>query len=308
MNADFKSSLHSLEKPSVVCFLIVNYIKDLPALSIGSCLRASDSDIVVGYLNEEDLRDIPASPRIKSLKLEIPLEFGNKIDYLHGTYQDFNQPEFFRLVALKWKLFEELFRRGYGHVVYSDMDIIWFRDAAEELRVTHEEFPSVQALIQTDTDKPASPRLCMGIFSIVDSKNVFELMQDCYARQVKATDDGKKISDDDVVTDYYIRLGMPGWIMQLSQTMYPTGRLINSYGGRRMFPGIGHPSPAIFHANWVIGLQSKLLLMRLAAKIISPDRPRDLNLNWILAYKFVRLFLGLKKQKIRQFLSDRHPG
>jgi hypothetical protein len=92
-------------KDTIICFLVVNYIPFLPTLSIGSCLAATDCSIVVGYIHEDDLRELPISPRITRLNLQNVPGCEQILTAVHsGDYKKFGTQDFFNLVQLKWYL------------------------------------------------------------------------------------------------------------------------------------------------------------------------------------------------------------
>lgn len=244
----------------------------MPRIAITSCLANSESKIVVGYLDESAVSDIPENPRISFLKLD---KIENlEIKSTNNNYLAYDTFDFFALVAYKWLLFKKLFAQGVNHIIYCDLDVIWFTDVSKLLIETHKEITESKVLIQSATTKASSPRLCMGLASFVNSKEVFELIDDCFEMHVKEINAGNQIGDDDVISKYYAQNGYPSWIRELPQIAYPVGNMINSYKNRSVFPGLNPPKPAIFHANYTIGQNNKILLLKIAQRIIMKRRNR----------------------------------
>ena len=88
---------------TVVTFLVINQIEELPVASIQSVLDNSESEIRVGYLNEQDINNLKISSRVQFIRLQpIP-----NLD-LSGVYKDFSETLFYQIVQLKWQLIETL--------------------------------------------------------------------------------------------------------------------------------------------------------------------------------------------------------
>lgn len=116
-----------------------------------------------------------------------------------------------------------------------------------------------------------------------------------------------KVGDDDIVTMLYSEKGFPDWFVELPQSTFPVGNMLNLYIRKSYFPGLSSPKPFIFHANYVVGLQNK----RLMTRIFMRDNPPlglkvNLSLKWrfILVLKGLRLFFGTKRVQIRAFKED----
>lgn len=249
----------------VVVYLIINKIQQMPKMAIESCLRQSNSKIVIGYLKESDLFDIPRDPRISVLQLE-ELEY-LKFAVVSQEYFSFDTADFFTLVAYKWLLFKKLFELGEKHLIYSDLDVIWFSNVSKSLSETHNEISNCKVLVQSATTVASSPRLCMGLASFINSKEVLDLINECFALHLKAIIAGLKLGDDDIISDFYKNNNYPEWIRELPQVTFPVGMLINAYSYKTVFPGLYASKPQIFHANYTIGERNKILLLRIAQNI-----------------------------------------
>jgi hypothetical protein len=105
-----------------------------------------------------------------------------------------------------------------------------------------------------------------------------------------------------VVTLINRELGFPVWITELPQTTFPVGRMLKLYKKNSVMPGLSSPIPFIFHANYVVGLQNKRLLLKLFINKYSiRDRKHNLGIRlWcVLNIKRLRHVVRL----IRNFLS-----
>lgn len=247
--------------------------------------------IVVGYIDDEDIEGLPTGQRILYLRIptkNIDFNFSGTKDYL-----PFDRQMFFVLVAYKWELFRLLFECGVSQVIYSDLDVIWFADLSEFLAHAHRQIPGAKVFVQSATVDPSRPQLCMGLISMLNSPEVIKMISDCFGEHYSKAISGEKIGDDDVITDYYSRMHYPSWIRELPQSTFPVGMLVNLLHRTSGFPGLVSVRPLMFHANFVVGLKNKLLLLKIAGSLID-GRNRYSQLT---AEQRLRLFL----KSVRQF-------
>lgn len=285
---------------SAVCLLIINMIEELPQLAIRSILANTNARIFIGYCRIEDLVDVPRDDRITPVLLEHSEQTNLNIS-VNSVYADFDSEGFYRLVTLKWSLLRKIFGMGYTHVVYSDLDVIWLKDVAGILSKTHSSNNQIECLIQSFTSDPAEPRLCMGLLSVMNTSKVIDFLNDCESLHIRETNRGNYIGDDDIVTYLFRDRGYPNWIRELPQGEFPVGNFLNLYTRKTLFPGLAHPTPAIFHANFVVGLRNKRLLLRV---FMSPAQRKilgaDLGMYWriLLLAKRVRIKVGTLRKSL----------
>ena len=148
------------------------------------------------------------------------------------------------------------------------------------------------------TESMVDPKLCMGIISIWNCETTIDFIKECQRRHQKFTDEGSYIGDDDVITSLYHELNFPNWIAELPQSTYPVGKFANLYAKREIFPGLRQKTPMIFHANYVVGLRNKRLLLRISSKQLGLQNGIKLSFKWkfILLAKRLRL-IGRRIQR-----------
>ena len=281
-----------LNRNEIVCFLIVNYIPYLPSISVGSCLTATDCPIVIGYLNEDDLRDIPASPRITRLDLREIASCRTILGQIDsGVYRHFGTQDFFNLVQLKWYLFLELMCAGFQRVIYSDIDTVWVQDAVAMTNVKNADF-FVQ--IQDVTVDMRNPRLCMGFISIVNNPTTFKMIEICAQENERRLLTGEQIGDDDIISDYYRDQGYPNWIQTLPQLAFPTGNMLTQYISKPAFRPVEPPKPIIFHANYIIGQKNKAIVLERFSNRLNLRTAFELSLGEKLILNFSFFMVRLK--------------
>lgn len=253
-------------------FLLVNKIKHLPRIAINSALINSNANLVIGYINELDIRDLPIHRRITYVKLDesrLPS---------HG-YSSYEDQEFFEIVKLKWKLFSKLQEISETKVIcYLDLDVILLKNFEEMISNFFIKNPTKLVLVQDDSVRPDIPQLCMGMFAFRNIPSAEEIFATCSKIHMDKSKAEKRIGDDEIITQFYV--DDPNQISLLPQSTFPTGRLINTFIHNSNFIGISTAPPYIFHANYLVGTRKKsLVLARIAIK--SGLKPKDLGIGFL---------------------------
>ena len=284
---------------TAVTFLLVNEIDELPQVAIGSVLKNSECHIFIGFINVKDLSNIPESPRITLINLSelVNLEeiLGTKFDYgLNLAYRDFSETDFYRIVSLKWSLISNIFAKGYKSVIYSDLDLLWLSDASAVIINAFNARSDIHLQIQSFSWDLSDPRLCMGISAFRDCDEVRSLLENCQKNHLEGLATNPYLGDDDVITKMYADLNYPSWVSELPQSSFPVGRMLNLYK-KSSFPGLEMQAPVIFHANYVVGIKNKRLLLRIINRQLGdPNKALKWNLYWqlYLIYKKLRSYIG----------------
>jgi hypothetical protein len=260
---------------TLICFLVVNKMEKLPQIAIESAYRTSSGDICIGYLRKEDLPNLPSSPRIKYIQLDL---LGFESDSTQ-TYQSFSEDSFYQIVQYKWSLLNHVLQLDYRYVIYSDTDVFWNLDPIQEIETAFAGLSRVNIQIQSFTDSLNQPRLCMGFVAFRNNTETRDFIHLCQERHKSDAIQMEKVGDDDVVTRLYVELERPNWIIELPQTTFPVGRMLKLFALNSLYPGLASPTPFIFHANYVIGLKNKILLIRIfMAKYSQNSHRRKLSL------------------------------
>jgi hypothetical protein len=245
----------------VVALLIVNDLGILPNIVIKSILRATSSPVIVGYVNEFDVKNLPKDQRIQLINLNDSfLDLDLKIR--DRKYESWDDDSFFSLVQLKWHLLKTVLRKFPNrHLIYSDIDVLWIKDATSFVNDCLSTFKKVDFMIQNYTTNPMQPRLCMGFLALRNSPSSLEVIDKCSLlhRDMLATN--PRTGDDDVITAYFNSSDEPEKFLHLPQSTFPVGNLANLYSRRMLYPGLIPEAPFIFHANHVVGIQRKIELI-----------------------------------------------
>jgi len=247
---------------SVVCFLVINKIRELPEISISSVLERTSANIIVGYLHQQDIQTLPQSSRIEFIDLNPMLEESEKdISNAAGSYIPFDREDFFDLVRIKWKLFAEVLCK-YDALIYSDVDVIWLQDVHSSITQSFTELGDLEVLVQDASYRPGRTQLCMGMFACRASDFVREMIEVCNKLHAEGRAKKMRYSDDDAITEFYLSHPHGGKIMKLPQASFPVGNFLNLFLPFSLFRGLRPAPPYIFHANYVVGERRKLVLLK----------------------------------------------
>ena len=282
---------------SVIGFLVVNRNSDLPYLSILSALKNSDSNICIGFIREVDIIGLPSSSRISFVKLD-PEAVG--IVAQEQKYMDFSTVEFYKIVQLKWQLLEKLIQTKYDYVFYSDFDVIWLKNPILEIIQSFKISDELHVMIQSFTTTPSEIRLCMGFVAFRNSQVSRDFLTAAKNLHSQLFLDNQRIGDDDVVTRIYRDANQPRWMRELPQATFPVGSLLNLFSKKNSFPGLSAPIPYIFHANYVVGLRNKRIIMYLILKRFSqiPISVTYFRFVTLVILKRFKYFIARKKKQL----------
>jgi len=294
------------QKDVCICFLVINQTDELPLLAITAAASLKKTRVIIGYVNPLDLPPLPISEKLEIVQLD-PSAIPGLQKSLGDNYRDFANLDFYKIVQLKWQLISIALRRDFKYIIYADTDIVFSSDPIPAILSTFETRPKAEILIQSFTSIPAEPKLCMGFVAFRNTKLITNFISEAESRHRKEILSNPKVGDDDIVTMLYSEKGFPDWFVELPQSTFPVGNMLNLYIRKSYFPGLSSPKPFIFHANYVVGLQNK----RLMTRIFMRDNPPlglkvNLSLKWrfILVLKGLRLFFGTKRVQIRAFKED----
>jgi len=293
----------------LVCYLVVGKLRDMPRMAIESFLRVTKSRALVGYLNESDLPDIPFGDRVSTLQLDV-----NSIPGLQDVrgesseYFDFSEVGFYRIVQLKWQLLLSSLEMNFEFVIYCDTDVLWLKNPLVTLANTFDARKNVSIQIQNFTQSGSEPKLCMGFVAFRKCEETLVFIEECRDLHMLKMNGDSKVGDDDIVTELYLSKGQPSYLYELPQFYFPVGMQLNAYSKRNLFPGLSSPVPYIYHANYVVGLNNKRLLMRLFLNLHKVKLNKSkLGVGWkvILLLKRSRLMVGTFRLQIKTFLNRR---
>jgi hypothetical protein len=268
-----------------ICFLVINEVRELPTLSIRSVQEQTNTPIFVGYFRERDISRLPRHDQITYIKI------GKLPEDEESNYQNFGTDAFYDAVSKKWELISKVLKLGYEFVIYNDIDLVWVRDAGLEITKTFGSNRGIQVLVQSLTECPSEPSLCMGFLALRNSEFTVNFIKECAKKNLASRTRSEMIGDDEIITEMYKNLNFDSRIRELPQTTFPVGYSIKLFKGFSPMPGIAQASPYIFHANYVVGETNKRILLRLFLghkRLMKLGFKRDYLLSVIFALKWIK--------------------
>lgn len=268
-----------------ICFLVINEVKELPTLSIRSVQEQTSAPIFVGYFRERDISQLPKHDQITYIKIsDLPEDE-------ESNYQNFGTDAFYDAVSKKWELIRKVLNLGYEFVIYNDIDLVWVRDAGQEITKTFSSNRGIQVLVQSLTESPSVPSLCMGLLALRNSEFTVNFVNKCERENLASRNRSEKIGDDEIITEMYKNLNFDSRIRELPQFTFPVGYAIRLFKGFSPMPGIAQASPYIFHANYVVGETNKRILLRLflgRRRLMKLGFRKDYRLSAIFVLKWIK--------------------
>jgi len=272
-------------KESLICLLIVGNSEPMSSIVLKSIVKNSSSRILVGYIDVSDIANLSLPDDTIYFDLSLSLELTGK------AYRGFDDSSFFQIVRLKWELISHAMSLSYKTVIYSDLDVIWLRNAAECVEDTFKQFSTPKVLIQSFTRGTELPCLCMGFVALKVDPQTQHFIDLCKKRHTELSTANTMLGDDEVVSQVFRDMDYPGWIRELPQSTFPTGNIYPLYIRHFRFRKMERVRPYILHLNYVVGIESKLLLL-IYLKYLS-----TLKLDSISPKTQLKIFMGTLKKK-----------
>lgn len=255
-------SRSSSNSNTAICLLLINKIDTLPLLSIESIRNYSSNPIYIGYLDFKDVEDLSEISNIIFIDLSESAELLELSNDSSKGYSDYSSEYFFSLVQLKWQLFKEVLSdENIEYLVYTDADVLWLDKASDYVVSIFENNFDIHVCVQDATFKNSRRDLCMGFFAMRNSSETRALINECSELHKASLKTNSRIGDDEIISIYFAQEGNRKMFNLLPQMGFPVGSLINAYQDKSPFSGLVLGRPYIFHANYVVGVKRKALLM-----------------------------------------------
>lgn len=265
----------------------------MPNIALRSIFAATAHPIYLGFVNFSDVEEFQSNPRIILIDLGKDYhDLGLGISEM--SYTDWTNDDFFKIVQLKWSLLNKVLGMGFDFVVYSDLDVIWQLDAFQEVARCFIARPGISIQIQSFTRSSDQPKLCMGFVAFRNDLNSRAFIAESAKRHTQELQTDSRVGDDDIATLLYIEREFPTWIYELPQTTFPVGVSLNLFRSKPAFPGLIAQEPFIYHANFVVGLSNKVLLMKV---FLEKEQRKLLGANFTVSEKVL-----LESKKLRYLI------
>lgn len=241
-----------------ICLLVVGRLGKSAELSLDSILDLNPKRICISadengkewilertYLKKQDVLCFHNPTREDFQQIGI--------QEAHSGYSEFGQERFIRLTALKWRLISESLRlHPESDVMFSDLDILWFKAPGPEL---FEQVNQTLALVQDDSNISSNMRhYCTGIMIWFNFPESIQSLRKIYERQVANLQNSVLVPDEPTFNTWVKEEDMSEVrVLALDSAKYVVGHRYFSYSlSRNKIKNIH-----AFHANYVIGERAK---------------------------------------------------
>jgi hypothetical protein len=263
-------------------------------IALRSILAHSNATIYIGHVHSADILDLPSDPRILYVNLDEFSESEVTAPSL-DTYSDYSTNEFYKIVMHKWRLFDKVFEMSQASfLLYVDLDVIWFSDVYKYVTQSFSKFDAIDVLIQDATDEIFEPALCMGVLALRRTNFTYSLINKCAEMHREKMLQNSKIGDDTVITEFFEMGANREKFLLLPQKTFPVGNLASAFYRFGIFPGLQSPFPYIFHANYVVGVKRKVLLMFAVGRELNKLESFNLTRSKRMIYSTELILRGLK--------------
>jgi len=239
----------------------------LASKSIERVLELSQEKIYIGFVDSRHLVGVPTSTQIELIDLSLQAHTLGINKGSDGKYLSFEDSNFFNLVRLKWFLLREILLR-HEAVVYTDLDVLWFKDITKEIANLFSRDVDVHAVVQDASTDIKSVSLCMGVFALKRGAFAESLITNCLELHSDGLTRYESYGDDNAIIDFYLNSGERHRIQRLPQSAYPIGKFSNLLLPFALKKGWSAEVPSIFHANYLMGLEAKVDAIELADRLV----------------------------------------
>jgi hypothetical protein len=270
--------------------LVIGNAEPLASIAFRSIRKRFSGQMLIGYVDKSDVIFAEQDPLVDYYDLS------DQFDLANSPYRGFQDPVFYEIVSLKWELLRHALDIGYDTVIYSDLDVLWCKDATDTVERTFKMFSSIEVLVQSFTRGSELPCLCMGFVALRVSDKNKELIKLCQKTHKEVAIHTPMFGDDEVISQVFQDLNCPGWIRELPQSTFPTGNLYPLFIRHLRFRKMARIEPYIIHLNYVVGFDNKVLLLTYL-RIFSFLELKSIKLNFLF-----KTVVRLIKVRIRQVI------
>lgn len=268
---------------SIISLLVVNEVPYLANLAVNSIISNSNSRVAIGYIDEQHVASLPEHRNL--IFINLAREASDLGLARNDSYQAYTSKDFFKLVQLKWALFENIFENyEFQTLIYSDLDVVWLESPEGFLNEIFSTDSQVHICIQDSSIRTATKSLCMGFVAFRNSEISKRIIRGCAEDHAKALELSSYSGDDGVITEFYARSDSKCTFYLLPQVSFPIGLLSNLFLDRSPFTGLFPELPFIFHANYLVGAKRKSIMLAYILKIsgAKAELPRKLLAELLL--------------------------
>lgn len=172
-----------------------------------------------------------------------------------SSYSEWGTPDFNEVTSYKWLIIIDALKRGYKNVIYSDVDIAYIIDFDGYISNLARQYK----LGMQSESLPQFPAECCTGFMYFRNDTVDILKQIVEINKINLAHG----NDQDIFNKIYCgNINLQKELYLLPEALFPNGLHYKNFLQDSYDPIRGRLQPFIFHANYVLGLEAKIGLLK----------------------------------------------
>jgi hypothetical protein len=243
---------NQITKYAVVYLAVGDNAASILENSLISLRRHTDADI---YLYCPDGIEKLFQPLQKKYKITV---IAGLTEDISSATADYGTPVFNLITHQKWAAIDHTLKLGYDFVVYCDFDVVILNDFGAYIERAAKTYP---VGIQSECSPKFPPEYCTGFMYFNNSnfsRHLLSLSTQCSAEI-------GSLQHDQYVFNEVVGNSNPELrqrILALPESLFANGLQYRTFLNGEKVELTGRLQPFIFHANWVVGLENKIKLLK----------------------------------------------
>jgi len=249
LNKNFSNS------KSKSCIIFLLYGKDIITIFENTLISLKNSKVSIdkiAYCQKESeflFQNICNKYEVKLIP------FGNNFSKSIEKYSKHGSEIFNRITRYKWKLILETFSYGYDNVIYSDIDIVFFRDFVPYINEVSKKY---KCGIQAEA-LPSYPANCCTGFMYFN-KSAKNLLKKLFEVNNKYLFKGNDQDAFNYVYKNSSKISKEFYVFP--DSLFQCGLLYKTHLNKNFLSLVEELKPYFFHANFVFGINNKIKLFK----------------------------------------------
>lgn len=237
------------------CLIFLLHGKDIISIFENSLISLKKSKVSIDRIaycqndSEFFFKNICDKYNVKLIALDINF-FKSKEQYFNPGTEMFNN-----ITKYKWSIILETFSLGYDNVIYSDIDIVFFKDFVPYINAISKKY---KCAIQSEALPSYPVNCCTGFMYF--NKSAKKLLNKLFDVNSKYLFKG---NDQDAFNYVYrnkSKISKEFYVFP--DSLFQCGLLYKMHIKKNFFPLVEELKPYFFHANFVVGINNKIKLLK----------------------------------------------
>lgn len=215
--------------------------------------------VFVACFNSDVGRDgVTSSSGVNFIRLD---DYADRSEF-DLEYSIYGSEIFSRLIELRFRIVIDFLKKG-KKVIYADLDVAWIRSPTDYLDRVLEHYDYAS---QIESIGAFPPTFCTGFFCARPSRRSLDIVEAHEAEFLEERESNPRVTmQPSLVRLIERRPHFLKSMFPLPESLFPTGLLYRNFDKGEPFEGIVNTAkPFIFHANWVLGVEEKIRLLKRA--------------------------------------------